>query len=57
MLIGFEWEKFDYHIIGSQEMASPVIEKDNVPKEIIPNFEELKVRLDVKLFECLLSNG
>jgi len=25
MLIGFEWEKFDYHIIGSQELTSPVV--------------------------------
>tara|TARA_R110001592_G_scaffold138411_1_gene357423 strand:- start:428 stop:892 length:465 start_codon:yes stop_codon:yes gene_type:complete len=25
MLIGFEWEKFDYHIIGSQECTSPVL--------------------------------
>ena len=25
MLIGFEWEKFDYHVIGSQEMLSPVV--------------------------------
>jgi len=25
MLIGFDWEKFDYHIIGSQEMISPVV--------------------------------
>ena len=23
MLIGFEWEKFDYHVIGSQELTSP----------------------------------
>ena len=26
-------------------------ETDNVPEEIIPNFQELKVRLDVKCFE------
>ncbi len=25
MLVGFEWEKFDYHIIGSQECTSPVL--------------------------------
>jgi hypothetical protein len=25
MLIGFEWEKFDYHVIGSQEMTSPAV--------------------------------
>ena len=30
MLIGFEWEKFDYHVIGSQELTSPVVEKDIV---------------------------
>ena len=29
----------------------PVLENENVPEEIIPNFEELKVRLDVKSFE------
>ena len=23
MMIGFDWEKFDYHIIGSQELTSP----------------------------------
>ena len=23
MLVGFEWEKFDYHVIGSQELTSP----------------------------------
>ena len=23
MLVGFDWEKFDYHIIGSQELTSP----------------------------------
>ena len=28
MLIGFDWEKFDYHVIGSQELTSPVVEKD-----------------------------
>ena len=33
MLIGFEWEKFDYHIIGSQEMISPVI-TDKVVKKV-----------------------
>ena len=30
MLIGFDWEKFDYHVIGSQELTSPVVEKDIV---------------------------
>ena len=30
MLIGFDWEKFDYHVIGSQELTSPVIEKNIV---------------------------
>ena len=25
MLVGFEWEKFDYHVIGSQECYSPVL--------------------------------
>ena len=25
MLVGFEWEKFDYHVIGSQEMTSPAV--------------------------------
>lgn len=30
MLIGFEWQKFDYHIIGSQEMMSPFIEKNTI---------------------------
>ena len=25
MLIGFDWEKFDYHVIGSQEMTSPAV--------------------------------
>ena len=30
MLIGFDWEKFDYHVIGSQELISPVVEKDIV---------------------------
>ena len=25
MLIGFDWEKFDYHVIGSQELTSPVV--------------------------------
>ena len=29
MLIGFEWQKFDYHIIGSQEMDSPIL---NIPE-------------------------
>ena len=28
-----------------------MIKTENVPKEIIPNFQELKVRLDVKSFE------
>ena len=38
MLIGFEWEKFDYHIIGSQEMISPVVTDaiaDNVVNKLI----------------------
>jgi len=30
MLIGFDWEKFDYHVIGSQELTSSVVEKDIV---------------------------
>jgi len=25
MLVGYEWQKFDYHIIGSQECTSPVL--------------------------------
>ena len=29
MLIGFEWEKFDYHVIGSQELDSPIL---NIPE-------------------------
>ena len=29
MLIGFEWHGFDYHIIGSQEMDSPIL---NIPE-------------------------
>ncbi len=40
MLIGFEWEKFDYHVIGSQELTSPVIVKvlaDNITKKIMRN--------------------
>ena len=40
MLIGFEWEKFDYHIIGSQEIISPVIANaiaDKVADRLIEN--------------------
>ena len=40
MLVGFEWEKFDYHIIGSQEMMSPVIVKavaDDITKKLMKN--------------------
>ena len=29
MLIGFEWQKFDYHVIGSQELDSPIL---NIPE-------------------------
>ena len=34
MLIGFEWEKFDYHVIGSQEMISPVVANPVVDKVV-----------------------
>lgn len=33
MLVGFEWEKFDYHIIGSQECTSPVLSKIKLQKD------------------------
>ena len=34
MLVGFEWEKFDYHVIGSQEMISPVVANPVVDKVV-----------------------
>ena len=39
MLIGFEWEKFDYHIIGSQEMISPVV-VDAIADEVVDKLLE-----------------
>ena len=35
MLIGFEWEKFDYHVIGSQEMTSPAVVVHRVVNELM----------------------
>ncbi len=35
MLIGFDWEKFDYHIIGSQEMTSPAVVVHKVVNELM----------------------
>ena len=35
MLIGFEWEKFDYHVIGSQEMTSPAVLVHRVVNELM----------------------
>ena len=39
MLIGFEWQKFDYHIIGSQEMISPVV-VDAIADEVVDKLLE-----------------
>ena len=35
MLIGFDWEKFDYHIIGSQEITSPAVVVHKVVNELM----------------------
>ena len=35
MLIGFDWEKFDYHIIGSQEMTSPAVVVNKVADRLM----------------------
>ena len=35
MLIGFDWEKFDYHVIGSQEMTSPAVVVHRVVNELM----------------------
>ena len=35
MLIGFEWEKFDYHVIGSQEVTSPAVVVNKVVDELM----------------------
>ena len=35
MLIGFEWEKFDYHVIGSQEMTSPAVVVNKVVDQLM----------------------
>jgi len=35
MLIGFEWEKFDYHVIGSQEVTSPAVVVNKVVDRLI----------------------
>ncbi len=37
MLVGFEWEKFDYHIIGSQECNSPVLSLSHHNDKIADN--------------------
>ena len=34
MLVGFEWEKFDYHVIGSQEMTSPAVVVNKVVEQL-----------------------
>jgi len=35
MLIGFEWEKFDYHVIGSQELTSPAVVVNKVADRLM----------------------
>ena len=35
MLVGFEWEKFDYHVIGSQEMTSPAVVVNKVVEQLM----------------------
>jgi hypothetical protein len=35
MLIGFEWEKFDYHVIGSQELTSPAVVVNKVVDQLM----------------------
>ena len=35
MLIGFEWEKFDYHVIGSQEVTSPAVVVNKVVDQLM----------------------
>ncbi len=35
MLIGFDWEKFDYHVIGSQELTSPAVVVNKVVDELM----------------------
>ncbi len=39
MLVGFDWEKFDYHIIGSQEIISPVV-VDAIADEVVDKLLE-----------------
>ena len=35
MLIGFDWEKFDYHVIGSQELTSPAVVVNKVVDQLM----------------------
>ena len=35
MLIGFDWEKFDYHVIGSQELTSTAVVVNKVVDELM----------------------
>ena len=35
MLVGFEWEKFDYHVIGSQELTSPAVVVNKVADRLM----------------------